>query len=123
MNRLACVVMLASATTFAGGLLSSDANAQTVTVEQYQHPKGETEMNFNKAYLEGLKDGLMAYNLSVEDKLFCVGGMPPVLTFDRASDTLLRWVRKRKGDPAGLSLGLALLYSLKEGFPCKAAPR
>ena len=63
MNRLACVVMLASATAFAWGLLSCDANAQTVTVEQYQHPKGETEMNFNKAYLEGLKDGLMAYNL------------------------------------------------------------
>ena len=103
--------------------LCSDANAQTVTVEQYQHPKSEKDLAFNKSYLEGIKDGLIAYNISVEDKLFCLGGTPPVLTFDRASDTLLHWARKRKEDAAGLSLGLALLYSLKEAFPCKGTPR
>jgi hypothetical protein len=122
MIRFACVVMIASATVF-GGLLSADANAQTVTVEQYQHPKGEKDLNFNKSYLEGIKDGLIAYNMSVEDKLFCLGAMPSVLTFERASDTLLHWARKRGGDAAGLSLGLALLYSLKEAFPCKDTPR
>jgi hypothetical protein len=114
--------MIASATIFAG-LLCADADAQTVTVEQYQHPKGEKDLNFNKPYLEGIKDGLIAYNMSVEDKLFCLGGMPPVLTFERASDTLLHWARKRGGDAAGLPLGLALLYSLKEAFPCKGTPR
>jgi hypothetical protein len=114
--------MIASATVF-GGLLSADANAQTITVEQYQHPKGEKDLNFNKSYLEGIKDGLIAYNMSVEDKLFCLGAMPSVLTFERASDTLLHWARKRGGDAAGLSLGLALLYSLKEAFPCKDTPR
>jgi hypothetical protein len=123
MIKFACVVMIASATTFLGGLPSSDANAQTVTVEQYQHPKGERDLNFNKSYLEGIKDGLIAYNMSIEDKLFCLGGMPSVLTFERASDTLLHWARKRSGDAAGLSLGLALLYSLKEAFPCKSTPR
>jgi hypothetical protein len=122
MIRFASVVMIASATIF-GGLLSADADAQTVTVEQYQHPKGEKDLNFNKPYLEGIKDGLIAYNMSVEDKLFCLGGMPPVLTFERASDTLLHWARKRGGDAAGLPLGLALLYSLKEAFPCKGTPR
>ena len=122
MIRFASVVMIASATIF-GGLLSADADAQTVTVEQYQHPKGEKDLNFNKPYLEGIKDGLIAYNMSVEDKLFCSGGMPPVLTFERASDTLLHWARKRGGDAAGLPLGLALLYSLKEAFPCKGTPR
>ena len=65
----------------------------------------------------------MAYNLSAENKLFCVGGMPPVLTFERASDILVQWARKRHGDAGGLPLGLALLYSLKEAFPCKGAPR
>jgi hypothetical protein len=122
MIRFASVVMIASATIF-GGLLSADADAQTVTVEQYQHPKGEKDLNFNKPYLEGIKDGLIAYNMSVEDKLFCLGGMPPVLTFERASDTLLHWARKRGGDAAGLPLGLALLYSLKEAFPCRGTPR
>jgi hypothetical protein len=122
MIRFASVVMIASATIF-GGLLSADADAQTVTVDQYQHPKGEKDLNFNKPYLEGIKDGLIAYNMSVEDKLICLGGMPPVLTFERASDTLLHWARKRGGDAAGLPLGLALLYSLKEAFPCKGTPR
>jgi hypothetical protein len=61
--------------------------------------------------------------MSVEDKLFCLGGMPPVLTFERASDTLLHWARKRSGDAAGLPLGLALLYSLKDAFPCNGTPR
>jgi hypothetical protein len=122
MIRFAGVVMIASATIFAG-LLCADANAQTLTVEQFQHPKGEKDLNFNKSYLEGIKDGLIAYNMSVEDRLFCLGGMPPVLTFERASDTLLHWARKRGGDAAGLPLGLALLYSLKEAFPCKGTPQ
>jgi hypothetical protein len=123
MTRFACVVMIASTATLLGGLLSSGANAQTVTIEQYQHPKGEKDLNFNKSYLEGIKDGLIAYNMSLEDKLFCLGGMPPVLTFERASDTVLHWARKRGADTASLPLGLAMLYSLKEAFPCKSAPR
>jgi hypothetical protein len=122
MNASACAVMIASAAIFCG-LLSADANAQTLTVEQYQHPKSEKDFNFNKPYLEGIKDGLIAYNISVEDKLFCLGGMPPILTFERASDTLLQWARKRRGESGSLPLGLGLLYSLKEAFPCKGTPR
>ena len=123
MIKFACAAMIASTTIFLGGLLSFEANAQTVTVEQYQHPKGERDLNFNKPYLEGIKDGLIAYNMSLEDKLFCMGGGLSVLTFERANDTLLRWTRKRGGDAAGMPLGLALLYSLKEAFPCKSNPR
>jgi hypothetical protein len=58
MIRFASVIMIASATIF-GGLLCADADAQTVAVEQYQHPKGEKDLNFNKPYLEGIKDGLI----------------------------------------------------------------
>ena len=105
------------------GLSAPGANAQTVTVEQYQHPKSEKDFSFNKPYFEGIKDGLVAYNISLEGRLFCLGGDLPVLTFERANDILLRWARKRGGDAAGMSLGLALLYSLKEAFPCKSAPR
>ena len=117
------IAIIASATMLLGGLPACDANAQTLTVEQFQHPKGERDLSYNKSYLEGIKDGLIAYNMSLEDRLFCLGGMPPLLTFEQASDTLLKWARKRKGDAAGLPLGLALLYSLKESFPCKSPPR
>lgn len=122
-NKFAGVVLMVSATTLLGGWLASDANAQTMTVEQFQHPKGEKDLSFNRPYLEGIKDGLIAYNMSVEDRLFCLGEGPTVLTFERASDILLRWSRKRKGDSAGLPLGLGLLYSLKEAFPCKGTAR
>ena len=116
-------MIIASAVIVLGGWLASGANAQTVTVEQYQHPKGEKDFSFNKPYFEGIKDGLVAYNMSLEGRLFCLGGDPPVLTFDRANDILMRWARKRGGDGAGMPLGLALLYSLKETFPCRTAPR
>ncbi len=122
-RQSACVVILASAATALAGWLPCGANAQTITMGQYQHPKGEKDLNFNKPYLEGIKDGLIAYNMSLEGRLFCLGGDPPVLTFDRANDILLRWARKRAGEAVGLPLGLALLYSLKEAFPCTSAPR
>ena len=123
MNKFACLATIASVTIFLGGLLPSGSNAQTITVEQYQHPNGEKDLNFNKPYFEGIRDGLIAYNMSLEDKLFCLGGGPSVLTFERASDILLRWARKRSGNAGGMPLGLALLYSLKEAFPCKGTPR
>jgi hypothetical protein len=123
MIRQACFVMMASVAMLSAGWLCADANAQTITVEQFQHPKGEKELNFNKPYLEGIKDGLIAYNMSVEGRLFCLGEAQPTLSFERASDILLLWARKRKGDAAGLQLGLAMLYSLKEAFPCKGTTR
>lgn len=117
------VVIIASAAVLCCGLPAPGANAQTVTVEQYQHPKSEKDFSFNKPYFEGIKDGLVAYNISLEGRLFCLGGDLPVLTFERANDVLMRWARKRGGDAASMPLGLALLYSLKEALPCKSAPR
>lgn len=123
MIRSPCIAIFASTTMLLGGFAGlrrkrTDIDGRTVSTSE-----GERDLSYNKSYLEGIKDGLVAYNMSVEDKLFCLGGMPPVLTFEQASDTLLKWARKRKGDAAGLSLGLALLYSLKEAFPCKSPPR
>lgn len=123
MMKSLCIAIIASITMLLGGWPACDANAQSLTVDQFQHPKGERDLSYNRSYLEGINDGLIAYNISLEDRLFCLGGMPPVLTFEQASDTLLKWARKRKGDAAGLPLGLALLYSLKEAFPCKSPPR
>ena len=70
------IAIIASITMLLGGLPACDANAQTLTVEQFQHPKGERDLSYNKSYLEGIKDGLIAYNMSLEDKLFCLGEGP-----------------------------------------------
>ena len=67
------IAIIASTALLLGGLPASDANAQALTVEQFQHPKGERDLSYNKSYLEGIRDGLIAYNMSVEDKLFCLG--------------------------------------------------
>jgi hypothetical protein len=101
-----------------GFFLSFSANAQTVTTEQYRHPQTEKDMNFNKAYLAGIKDGLIAYNLSAENKLFCMPGPIPVLSFEQANDIAMRWANKKAVNADSLPLGLTLLYGLKETYRC-----
>jgi hypothetical protein len=112
MRRISIAAMMV------GVLLSFGANAQTVTTEQYRHPKTDKDLNFNKAYFVGLKDGLIAYNISTANKLFCMPGTLPTLTFEQANDILLRWANKKRIDSDMLPVGLALLYGLKETFPC-----
>lgn len=123
MTKFNRIVLIASAAALSAALSCFGANAETITIDQYQHPTSEKDLSFNKAYLEGVKDGLVAYNMSLETKLFCLGGMPPVLTFERASDIVLHWARKRGADVGGSQLALSLLYSLKEALPCKGAAR
>ena len=102
---------------FLGALLPFAANAQGITTQQYRHPKTEKDLNFNKAYLTGIKDGLMAYNISSETKLFCMPGYPP-LTFEKADEIILHWTSKKSMDSDKLPIGLTLLYGLKEAYPC-----
>jgi hypothetical protein len=120
MIRFAGIVLMAC---LLGALPCPAADAQTLTVEQFQHPKGEKDLAFNKTYLEGIADGLIAYNISVEDRLFCMGATPLALGFERTNDILMHWARKKNADVSGLPLGLGMLYALKEAFPCKSAPR
>jgi hypothetical protein len=98
--------------------LSFGASAQTVTTGQYRHPNGDKDLNFNKTYLVGIKDGLLAYNMSSEVKLFCMAGTIPVLSFEQANDIVMRLANKKGSDRDGLPLGLALLFGLKETYPC-----
>ena len=112
MRNISLAVMLL------GFFLSFGANAQTVTTDQYRHPKSEKDLNFNKAYLAGMKDGLIAYNISSENKLFCMPGPIPVLTFEQANDIVMHWANKKSGDADNLPLGLTLLYGLKETYRC-----
>jgi len=117
MNRFDRGVTIASSVTLFIVLLSFSANGQAVTMEQYQHPKNENDLNFNKAYLAGIRDGLIDYNMSSETKLFCMP-LNYVITFEQANDIAMRWAHKKSINADKLPLGLALLYGLKETFPC-----
>jgi len=117
MIEIGRIVTLATIATLLAVLPSFGTHAQTLTTEQYRHPKTEKDLNTNKAYLAGAKDALLAYNNSAEDKLFCMPGIP-VLTFDQANDIAMRWARKKSVNADNLPLSLVLLYGLRETFPC-----
>lgn len=101
-----------------GLLLCFGAQAQTVTLGQFQHPKSAKDLEVNKTYLLGAMDGLLAYNTSLDDKLFCVPGLIPKITFEQASDLVIRWARKTSGS-ADISLGHALLFALRDAYACR----
>jgi hypothetical protein len=71
------IVTIASATALLGLSLCLDAQAQTVTLAQFQRPKTAKDLEFNKTYLLGVTDGLIAYNSGLDDKLFCIPGLVP----------------------------------------------
>jgi hypothetical protein len=67
--------------------------------------------------LAGVKDGLLASNVFTIDKQYC----PPkelALTTEQAADIVKRWAKKQTVNIEEMTLGMALLYGLKEIFPC-----
>ena len=99
-------------------LASSTASAQTVRLDQYRHPSEPKFEVFNRLYLAGVRDGLIAYSVrqDAKDRLFCI---PPktVLTTEQAEDIMLRFAEKRQL-PGSAPIGVPLLGGLAETFPC-----
>ena len=102
-----------------GLLLIQHAAAQGLTIAEYQRPETEVQLNFNKGYLTGAKDGLIAYNLAIVDKLFCLSGEIPTLSFEQANSLVMSWARKKGPDIGGMSVNRALLNVLRERYPCR----
>jgi len=94
------------------------AEAQSVTLGQFQRPKTAKDLETNKAYLVGAIDALLAYNAGRDDQLFCLPGPYPKLSFEQAGELIMRWARKTSGS-ADLPVGRVLLYSLKDAYPCR----
>jgi hypothetical protein len=103
------------------GLSIEGAAAQWLTIRDYQHPSSDADMSFNKGYLSGIKDGLIAYNMSTPSKLFCLSGDIPTLSFDQANDLMMSRARKKGRDTGGTPVNLALLNALRETYPCHAS--
>jgi len=99
-------------------LASSTASAQTVRLDQYRHPSEPKFEVFNRLYLAGVRDGLIAYSLrkDAKDRLFC---LPPTmeLTTEQAEQIMLRFAEKRQL-PGNIAIALPLLGGLAETFPC-----
>ena len=101
------------------GFACSTASAQSVRLEQYQHPSEPKFETFNKLYLAGVRDGLIAYSVNAKDHLFC---LPPstVLSPEQTEDIMLRYAEK-KHLPGTILIALPLLGGLREAYPCDKA--
>jgi Rap1a immunity proteins len=95
--------------------LAKPTSAQTLTLETYQHPES--------MYLAGARDGLIAYDLAVpaNERRFC---LPPNLavTTHQADDMMLRWAKRQTSNIDSTPIGLALLRSFEEAYPCSRRP-
>jgi Rap1a immunity proteins len=110
---LRCLVVAALLT-----LVSSSASAQTVRLDQYQHPSEPKFKDFNQLYLKGVVDGLIAYSVAqnARDRFFCIPSKMAI-TVEQAEDIMLRYAEKKQ-IPGTVPIGVPLLGGLKDAFPC-----
>lgn len=93
------------------------AAGQTLSLDRYQHPQTDKDLDSNKRYLAGAIDALLALNQSLDDKQFCLPGTVPTLTFDQAN-TLVMHYANHASSKLDLTLGRTLMYALKQSYPC-----
>ena len=123
MTRRGRIATITSAVALFGTVLLNEAAAQGLTINDYRRPNSQPELDFNKGYLTGIKDGLIAYNMAQDDKLFCLSGGLPTLSFEQANDLMMSWARKRGPDSGGTPVNRALLTALRERYPCRTRAR
>jgi Rap1a immunity proteins len=95
--------------------------ASDVRLESYRHPKNAAFRSFNQVYLDGVRSGLIAYNVRITrlggQPAFCLPG-DLAMTTEQTEDIMLRSADKRsaKGDTL---IALLLLAGLQDTFPCE----
>lgn len=100
--------------------VASGANAATLRLKNYLAPENERQRILNAIYLDGLKDGLITYNVAIARTgaapLFC---LPPtlVLTPEQVDDILMREIKGRQM-PDDMIVGIPLLAGFRKTFPC-----
>jgi hypothetical protein len=107
------VIVIAAILTLASGPVL----AQTVRLDEYQHPSNPKFKEFNQIYLKGVVDGFMAYSVAdARNRFFCI---PPTLaiTIEQAEEIMLRYADKKQL-PATVPIGVPLFFGLKDAFPC-----
>lgn len=110
---LRCFVVAALLT-----LASSSASAQTVRLDQYQHPSEPEFKDFDQLYLMGVVDGLITYSAAQDarDRFFCIP-TKMAITVEQAEDIMLRYAEKKQL-PGTVPVAVPLLRGLEDTFPC-----
>jgi hypothetical protein len=101
-------------------IAATTAEAITVTLDSYRHPKNAEFKSFNSLYLDGVKEGLIISSLDQkylgQAPLFCIPSNL-AMTVDQAEDIMMRFADK-KNLKATTPVGIALLGGLEDTFPC-----
>jgi hypothetical protein len=99
---------------------SFEAQSADVSIKSYQHPGNEQFRLFNKLFFDGVTSGLIAYNVFAADQfhqtIFCIPGKL-ALTIEQTEDILDRYINNHHPSDT-MSISIALLFALKETFPC-----
>ena len=102
-------------------LAAAPVAASDVRLDSYRNPENERFRIFNHVYLDGVKAGLIAYNVRIKSR----GGQPAfcmpddlAMTTEQAEDIMLKSANRRaaKGD---MLIALLLLAGLQDTFPCE----
>lgn len=99
--------------------LISSANAATVLFKNYKAPHDEQERTFYTIYLDGVKDGIIAFNAELQSDgqapIFC---LPPklALTVQQAEDIMTRAAQKID-DPGRIPSQFCSARDLETRFP------
>src|SRR5271156_3411379 len=96
--------------------VASSANASTLRLKNYTTPEDEKQRILNAVYLDGLKDGLIAFNIALPRTgaapLFC---LPPTMVFtgEQADDILMREAKSHPY-PDDMIVSIVLLAGLRK---------
>ena len=102
--------------------VASGANAATLRLKNYLAPEDEKQRILNAVYLDGLKDGLIAFNVVLPRTgaapLFC---LPPTMVFtpEQADDIVMREAKSHPY-PDDMIVSIVLLAGLRKTYPCGA---
>ena len=99
-----------------GMLLSFEANAQSLRLQNYLNPENDRIRVFNETYLAGAMDALTAYNMAAPVKLFCKEG--GLVSHEEAAQLILDWGKKQTKMPDDTIIVIPLLLLLKKTYPC-----
>jgi hypothetical protein len=102
--------------------IASSASAATLRLKSYLAPEDEKQRVLNEIFLDGIKDGLIAYNVATARTgaapLFC---LPPnmVLTPEQAGD-IVTGQAKLHPYPDDMIVSIVLLGGLRKTYPSGA---
>jgi hypothetical protein len=101
-------------------LAAAPVAASDVRLYSYRNPQNERFRIFNHLYLDGVRAGLIAYNVRIKSR----GGQPAfcmpedlVMTTEQTEDIMLKSADKRAAK--GMLIALLLLAGLQDTFPCE----